>query len=259
MPDIKPSSTETNIDEAVAPYFAGVHIGMISIVQGFALSILIQQNVVEVPNWADWDWPYFLRGLSVFFLAIALWHAYVTQLAYVATLHWLHTLFPFSFGVLQFMLASKKVLQPSIGWHNLSYFMFLMSITAITGAAAYANTLYHHKSNRTKMRFNVTFGEQPQTQELYGFWGKVHCFFAYSMVVTFIVFLILAAVAKWQYMPCEEIVFPAFTATVAAFAIIVDARFLAEHFTFSSAVKPIYQRVYGKAATQTGDLPHDAS
>src|SRR5439155_120334 len=82
-----------------------------------------------------------------------LWHAYVTQLAYVATLHWLHTLFAFLFGVLQFMLANPLVLKRSANEHNLYYFVLLMAATALTGAGAYLNTFFQHKRNRTVMHF----------------------------------------------------------------------------------------------------------
>lgn len=164
----------SNLDEAVAPYFASVHVELISIVQGFALYMLVSQNVLAFPTFANWDWPYFLRGLTVFLLEIALWHAYVTQLAYVATLHWAHTLFPFLFGLLQFILANPMVLKPATDWRNLSYFIFLVSVTALTGAVAYSNTWYQHRSSRTWMRFKSSFGED--AERLYRFWGSLHIF-----------------------------------------------------------------------------------
>jgi hypothetical protein len=244
VPDAKPSVFDNQIDEALAPYFATVHVEMISIVQAFALYNLIQQNVIQVPAWDGWDWAYFLRGLTVFFLAIAIWHAYVTQLAYVATLHWSHTLFPFSFGVLQFMLGNQRVLKPSIDEPNLYYFILLMSLTAITGAAAYFNTLLQHRSNRTKMRFALNFGEN--AQRLHVFWWKVHIALALFMLVTFLLFLPLAAIAKWKYRTFEEIAFPLFTTIVAALAIYIDARFCAKHRWTPGAVRAIYENLYGK-------------
>ncbi len=250
MPDTK-LSLEESVDEAVAPYFAGVHIGMISIIQGFAISTLIAQNV-DVPSLSSFDWPYFLRGLTLFFLAISLWHAYVTQLAYVATLHWLHTLFPFLFGVLQFMLAKKSVLKPATEWHNLSYFMVLMSLTALTGAAAYTNTFYQHRNNRTERLFQK-FGEQ--ANNLYNCWGRLLRFFALSMAVVCVVFMCLGAIAKWLYTPCEEIVFPLFTTIVAGVSIVVDARFLAEHRLTFKPLGDIYRKVYGKNATRRAANP----
>jgi len=95
------TQSESNVDEAVAPYFATVYTQLASVIQAFALYSLISANVVQVPLWLDWDWAYFLRGLSVFLLVLALWHRYVTELAYVAAPHYLHSVFPFLFGVLR--------------------------------------------------------------------------------------------------------------------------------------------------------------
>jgi hypothetical protein len=209
MPNGQSPVFQINLDEAVAPYFASVHVELISIVQGFALYMLVQQNVVAFPSFAGWDWPYFLRGLTVFLLAIALWHAYVTKLAYVATLHWAHTLFPFLFGVLQFMLANPIVLKPSTDWRNLSYFIFLVSMTAVTGAFAYFNTWYQHRNNRTRMCFKSKFGED--ADQLHSFWGTLHIFYGVSMLVLAFVLLGLSWLAKSHYKTCYEILFPSIT------------------------------------------------
>ncbi len=246
MPNGNRPKCQINLDEAVAPYFATVHVEMISIVQGFVLYKLVEYNVIAFPTFADWDWPYFLRGLTVFLLAIALWHAYVTQLAYVATLHWAHTLFPFLFGVLQFILTKPQVLQPSIGWKNLSYFLFLVSMVAVTGAAAYMNTWYQHKSNRTWMRFKASFGED-DAGLLYRFWGSLHLVFAGLMVFVTLVLLALSWLAKSHYETWYEITFPIITGLFSALAIYMDARFCATHKWAPEPVRNVYNCVYGKS------------
>lgn len=243
MSDGKPSLAEINLDEAVAPYFANVHIELISIVQAFALYMLISQNVVQVPAFAEWNWPYFLRGLTVFLLAMALWHAYVTQLAYVATLHWAHTLFPFSFGVLQFMLANPEVLKPRTDPQNLSYFVLLMSLTALTGAFAYFNTWYQHRNSRTITRFNHNF--EPIGPQLHSFWGGLHIAFSAFMAFEFLLMLGLYAWANEGYKPWQEIAFPAFTCFLAAAAILIDARFCATHWA-PPPIRDLYNKVYKK-------------
>jgi len=246
MSDTEPSLAERNVDEAVACYFSTVHVEMISIVQGFALFMLISQNVSQVPSFGNLDWAYFFRGLTVFLLAIALWHAYVTQLAYVATLHWLHTLFPFLFGVLQFMLANPKVLNPRTGQPNLSDFIYLMALTALTGGAAYFNTWFQHGTNRTKMRFLQSFGKD--AQQLHTFWGNLYIFFSVFMVVVSLVFFGLGRWAEWSYKPSEEIRFPIATALFAALAIFVDPRFCATHrWARPKAVRDIYKKLYSRS------------
>jgi hypothetical protein len=242
MPNGQSTVCQINLDEAVAPYFASVHVELISIVQGFALYMLVQQNVVAFPSFTGWDWPYFLRGLTVFLLAIALWHAYVTQLAYVATLHWAHTLFPFLFGVLQFMLANQNVLKPSTDWRNLSYFIFLVSMTAVTGAVAYFNTWYQHKNNRTRMCFESKFGKD--AEQLYSFWGNLHIAFCACMFAVATVLFALAWLAKSHYKTWYEILFPSLTSLFSALAIYIDARFCATH---AESVRQIYENVYKKS------------
>jgi hypothetical protein len=233
-----------NIDEAVAIYFAGVYVELVSVVQAFALYSPISQNVIQVPAWVGWNWAYFLRGLTVFLLAMALWHRYVTQLAYIAALHWLHTFFPFVLGVLQFMLANPHVLKPSDDRKNLAYFMLLMSVTAFTGVLAYTNAYFQHRRNRTKICFAVRFKED--AKPLYEFWRNLHIFSAVSMLVAAIAFLVLSAIANWGYAPSEEIGFPLITTCVAALSIYMDGRFCAKH-TWAQPlyVRNIYRKVYG--------------
>lgn len=234
----------SNVDEAVAPYFSAVYVEMVSLVQALAFYSLIQQNVVPIPFWSDWNWPYFLRGITVFLLVISLWHRYVTQLAYIATLHWLHTLFPFVFGVLQFMLASPHVLKPSTDMQNLSYFLLLMTLTALTGVLAHTNAVFQHRSNRTKLRFALTLGKH--AKDLHSFWQYLHMVFAALILAIFLVFLALSCWAHWAYARWEEYAFPGLTALLAFVTIHCDARYCAKHSWAPEPVRIIYTQVYGK-------------
>jgi len=78
-------------------------------------------------------------------------------------------------------------------------------------------------------------------------------FSAVFMLCAAITFLVLAAIANWQYAPSEEIWFPLVTTFVAAVSIYVDARFCAKHsWAKPESVRDTYRKIYGSGLKMNG-------
>jgi hypothetical protein len=134
--------------------------------------------------------------------------------------------------------------------------MLLISLTALAGALAYFNTWWQHGSNRTKIRFDMYFGDDAKS--LYGFLKGVHVVLGFFLLASFLLLLVLTGFAKLWYLPVQELIFPLVTVCITGSAIFLDVRFCVKHkWNKRQRVKDIFNSVYGRSLDwdpSTGEL-----